>query len=495
MSHDIRTPLNAILGMKDIACAHMGDPDKVRDCLKKIGLSGQHLLSLINDVLDMSKIESGTIVLRQDTVSLPEVLENVLTIMQPQFKEKNQQFSVRLQNVVHEQLLSDSLRLRQVFLNLLSNAHKFTPDYGRITLDVQECAAETPEVAQFIFTITDTGIGMQPDFLAHLFTAFSRERDSRVDKTEGTGLGMAITKRIVDLLGGSIEVRSTPGKGSSFRVALSFQIDRTPLWSKTLPDLSILVADDDAIMCEYTVQMLDRIGIHASWVTSGGQVLEKMKQAIAAGKRYDAVLLDWKMPDLDGLQTTQRIRALCGQELPVLIISAYDWTDIEQPALAAGVTGFLQKPVFISTLVEGLERYVLGNPGGSGEGQAGSGNFSKSRLLLVEDNALNREVAAALLSDMGAAIDVACDGKEGLDAFCQSPAGYYDVILMDIQMPVMDGLSAARTIPILAMTADAFAEDIQAAEKAGMSGHLAKPLDSRTLKQGIGKFVTIASRL
>ena len=499
MSHDIRTPMNAILGMKDIAAAHLDDRARVKDCLKKIGLSGQHLLGLINDVLDMSKIESGEMVLREDVISLPEVLENIVTIMQPQFKEKEQRFSVRLQDVAHEQLVSDSLRLRQVFLNILSNACKFTPPGGSITMDVQELSAEAG-TARFRFTIADTGIGIQPAFLPQIFTAFSRERDSRVDKTEGTGLGMAITKRIVDLLGGSIEVNSRPGEGTSFCVALPMRIEEAPPMEE-FPGLKILVVDDDVILCEHTIGMLQKIGVRADWADSGRRAVELIGEGMEKGEAYDAVFLDWKMPGQDGLETTRRIRKICGDGLPVLIISAYDWDEIAQDAKAAGITGFLQKPIFVSTLVRGLRRYVQKRPGmetdGGGESPV---RFSGRRFLLVEDNLLNQEVATELLTDMGAEIEIAGNGRQGVEAFANSAEGYFDLVLMDIQMPVMDGYTAAReirglarrdagTVPVLAMTADAFAEDIRAAGEAGMNGHLAKPLDGMTLKKEIGKYL------
>ena len=496
MSHDIRTPLNAVLGMKDIADAHLDDPVRVKDCLKKIGLSGQHLLDLINDVLDMSKIESGKMDLREDFLSLPEVLENIVAIMQPQFKEKNQRFSIRLQCVVHEQFIGDTLRLRQILLNIFSNAYKFTPTSGHISMDVRELPAENG-VARFTFTITDTGIGMDPEFLAHLFDAFSREQDSRIDKTEGTGLGMAITKSIVELMGGNIEVASAPGRGTTFHITLPLKIADVPLADETFPDLHILVVDDDAILCEQTMELLHQIGIHAEWVNDGALAVERI--AASGQNQYDAVLLDWKMPGQDGLETTRRLRALCGNELPVVIISAYDWNTVQQEAKAAGVTGFLQKPIFLSTLIYGLQRYVLGKPQPSEEGsKSAQDDFSDTRFLLVEDNAINQEVAAVLLTDMGACVDLASDGQKAVDAFNRSQPGYYDMILMDIQMPVMNGYDAtrairtldredARTIPIFAMTADAFAEDIQAAREAGMNGHMAKPLDKATLRREIGR--------
>lgn len=500
MSHDIRTPLNAVLGMKDIADAHLDDPAKVKDCLRKIGLSGQHLLGLINDVLDMSKIESGEMVLREDSMSLPEVLENVVAIMQPQFSEKEQHFSIRLRSVVHEQFLSDSLRMRQIFINILSNAYKFTPVDGTVSMEVCEKQA-TDGTAHFCFTIADTGIGMKPEFLSHIFTAFSREKDSRVDKTEGTGLGMAITKRFVDMMGGTIEVSSEVGKGTCFRVELPLKIEERQLVKVEFSGLRIIVTDDDAAMCEYMAEMLGQLGIHADWVDSGVQTVEMIKTAEQKGEMYDAVLLDWKMPDLDGFETTRRIRAQWGSQLPVLIISAYDWSDVEKDAEKAGVTGFLQKPIFVSTLIHGLQRYVLGGqPSREAQGADTGAGFGGRRFLLIEDNALNQEVARELLTGMGAEVDTACNGAEGVDMFRQSPAGFYDVILMDVQMPVMNGYEAtkairtmnregAKTVPVLAMTADAFAEDIQAAKDAGMNGHMAKPLDRLTLWREIGRYL------
>ena len=403
MSHDIRTPMNAIMGMTDIASAHIDTPEKVQDCLRKISLSSQHLLGLINDVLDMSKIESGKMTLAEEVIELPEVMDTIVSIMQSSVKARQQQFDVRLRHIRHEQLCCDSLRLRQVLINVLSNASKFTPPGGTVSFDIEETASENAAKAWFKFTVRDTGIGIKPEFLRDIFKPFTRERDSRIDKTEGSGLGMAISKKIVDLMGGTIEVSSEVGTGTEFTIS---------------------------------------------------------------------------------------------EPLPIILISAYDSADVETKARQAGVNGFMTKPVFMSTLCRALQRYVLGQA--AADEQKSKTDFSGKRFLLVEDNALNREIAMEMLESAGAVVESACDGAEGAAKFAAEPAGYYDLLLMDVQMPVMNGYEAtqkirasaktdARTVPIVAMTADAFAEDIIEAKKAGMNSHLAKPLNLATLVREINK--------
>lgn len=500
MSHDIRTPMNAIVGMTEIAAGHLGDSDKVQDCLKKIDLSSKHLLGLINDVLDMSKIESGKMTINRDIMSLPEILENVVAIVQPGMKAKSQKFSVRLHNVRHEQFMSDALRLRQIFVNILSNAVKFTPTGGSISMEVTEAENEKDGYVQLQFVFSDTGIGMKPQFLKHLFDAFTREQDSRVDKTEGSGLGMAITKKIVEILDGSIDVESREGDGSVFTVSLPMKLAVQPEYDlEKMPELRILVVDDDAIMCEYTMQMLKDLGIQGDWSANGSDALKMMMELKEKGIGYDAVILDWMMPEQDGLETAQMIREKLGEELPILIISAYDWADIETEARTVGVSGFLTKPLFPSTLLRGIQRYVLGQNTEICREEPVY-EFSGRRFLLAEDNAMNMEIAVELLSVSGAVVDHVKDGKECVEQFQTSPEGYYDVILMDIQMPVMNGYEAtrairalprkdARTVPILAMTADVFQEDVAAAKEAGMNGHLAKPIDIQSIKREIHRFL------
>lgn len=501
MSHDIRTPMNAIMGMTDIAEAHLDNLDRVKDCLRKISLSSQHLLGLINDVLDMSKIESGKMTLSNSEMSLPELMENVVAIMQPGLKEKSQQFDVRLLNMRHEWLLCDSLRLRQILINLLSNACKFTPVAGRILFEVEECPSERPGTAFFRFEISDTGIGIQPEFIGQIFDPFSRERDSRVDKTDGSGLGLAITKKIVDQMGGTISVKSQPGNGATFVIYLPFQICSGKEIAYRLPYLNILVVDDDLVVCEQTARILCEQGAAVEYETDGREAVRKAAEAHRRGEDYDAVILDWQMPGQDGIETARMIRRETGADIPILLISSYDWSEIEEKALSVGVNGFVMKPIFASTLCRKLRESVLGESAGS-PGRKRKENFSGRRFLLVEDNELNREIATELLSSTGATVEYAVDGAAGVRKFEETPAGYYDLILMDVQMPVMNGYEATRKIrslvredagcvPILAMTADAFAEDITEAKNSGMNGHLAKPLDFSTMVHEISKYILL----
>ncbi|WP_195983548.1 response regulator [Clostridium sp. D33t1_170424_F3] len=500
MSHDIRTPMNAIVGMTEIASMHIGEPYKIKDCLKKISLSSQHLLGLINDVLDMSKIESGNIALNLEPVSLPSVLENIVAIMQPVVKEKKQHFSVRLQHVQHEEFLCDALRLRQIFINILSNASKFTPEGGQIIFEVEELAlVDAPGYARLRFTFSDTGIGIKPEFLPYLFEAFTRERDSRVDKTEGSGLGMAITKKLTELFDGTIQVQSHLGEGTTFCVELPLEITSSKCEQVVdCKDLKILVVDNDVVACEYLANTLEELGADTYWCTSGVNAVERVAQARVSGRNFDIVLLDWQMPDMDGVQTARAIRARADAEIPILIASAYDWSDIEDEAKQVGVNGFLQKPLFKSTLCSGIQRYLAGCP--SVPKKERESSLHGKHILIVEDNQLNREIAIELLSTMGAEVEAAVDGTMGVERFHQSEKGYFDLILMDVQMPNMNGYEATRqiralprrdaaSVPIIAMTADAFAEDVETARKAGMNSHLPKPFNLDSLYKEIGKYL------
>lgn len=496
MSHDIRTPMNAIIGMANIARSHLGDDEKVDNCLKKLLLSSKHLLGLINDVLDMSRIESGKMTVSPAPLFLPELLENVVAIMQPNIKAAEQQFSIHLKGIRHEWFCADALRMRQIFINILSNASKFTPAQGRITVEVEEISNADTGTAVMCFSFADTGIGMKEEFLEHLFESFSRERDSRVDRTEGSGLGMAITKKLVELLDGTIEVHSQPGKGSLFQVTLPLTIVQAPD-DDVFPNLNIMVVDDDNTIGEYLESAFKGRGVCVESAGSGEESIAMLEKARQEGRNYDALFLDWKMPKMDGTLTAKEIRSRFGSELPILIVSAYDWEDIEVEAKACGVDGFISKPLFYSTICQALRKYVLGEmPGSSRQGREEHLMFAGRHFLLVEDNELNREIAMELLGEEGAEMEYAVNGVDGIKMFEQSPEYFYDLILMDVRMPVMDGYEAtrrirslkrgdAKTIPILAMTADAFAEDIAKTKRCGMNGHLTKPLDVQTLNREI----------
>lgn len=489
MSHDIRTPLNAIIGMTEIADRSLDNTEKVHGCHKKIALASQHLLGLINDVLDMSKIESGKMTMSHGMVSLPELVENVVAIMQPEIKSRNQRLVVHPANITAESVYSDVLRLRQIFLNILSNACKFTPKGGQIAFDMEELGFQDEETVLMRFTCSDTGIGMEPEFLGHIFDAFTREQDSRVDKTTGSGLGMAITKRIVDMMGGDIQVKSQIGAGTTFQVTLPFKLVEFPSEAVKLQEHRILLADDDEVVCEYASAIFQELGLDGECVNGGAAAIEKVMEARAQGKDYDIVILDWKMPDKDGLQVAREIRREVGADVPILVASAYDWSDIEEEARSMGISGFLMKPFFRSTILNGLKEYVLEKSVPQwGSVRRQPFDFIGRRFLMAEDNELNREIAVEILSATGAQIDCVYDGAQCLEKFRQSPVGYYDLILMDVQMPVMNGYTAtqeirglprqdAGTVGIWAMTADAFLEDVEKSKAYGMNGHFAKPLD------------------
>ena len=499
MSHDIRTPMNAIIGMTKIASDHMGEPEKVKDCLQKIDLSGRLLVGLINDILDMSKIESGKMVLNNNTASLVELMKNIVSITQPTIRQKRQNFNIRLHKIKHEILEFDSLRLNQVLINLLGNAMKFTPEGGSISIDVSEQSTSRPGYAHYTFCVADTGIGMSPEFMEHLFTSFTRERDGRVDKIEGSGLGMAITKMIVTMMEGTIQVKSEVDKGSVFTVDLDLCIAGEPE-DMVLPDMRILVADDDPDTCQAAAEFLLELGARAEVAVSGRTAAEMAAKAHDRKEDYQMILLDWRMPDMNGVETARAIRKYVGPEVPILVISAYDWSSIEMEAFEVGIDGFIQKPFFKSTLYRCACKYVLRCESKTELKAQESYDLSGKRILLAEDNEINRQIAVEILMGQGAEVETAVDGREALEIFRRSETGHYDLILMDIQMPHMNGYETTKAIrklnradagkiPIFAMTADAFAEDIEAARKAGMNSHLAKPLDVPMMLREIRKYI------
>lgn len=499
MSHDIRTPMNAIIGMTEIAAAHLDDKDRVRDSLEKIRISGRLLVGLINDILDMSKIESGKMTLSNRDFSMAEFLTNIVNIIYPMSCDKAQTFRFRVHGLRHEMICSDSLRLNQILINILSNALKFTPKGGTINVDVTELDSEQAGCTHFRFRVADTGIGMRQDFMENLFTAFTRERDQRVEKIEGSGLGMAITKMIVDMMEGKISVESEPGIGTTFTVDLELSPAREEAQDRTLPPVRVLIVGSDKEACISAAELLKDMGASADTAEDGMCAAEMIYNARREGNAYGMAMIDWDTEAAGGAASVHLIKERLGADAPVLCAASYGWSNIEADAVAAGVDGFVQKPFFRSSLYGSIMRYVFEERSGANE-QTGAADLSGRRILLVEDNELNREIAADILAMSGAAVDTACNGREGVEAFAGSQPGYYDLILMDIQMPVMNGYEAARcirnmerpdagTIPVFAMTADAFAEDIEEAEHSGMNGHLAKPLDIPAMMREIGRYI------
>lgn len=500
MSHDIRTPMNGIVGMTTIAMANIDNTERVKDCLGKITLSSKHLLGLINDVLDMSKIESGKLTLNMSQISLRDTMDSIVNIVQPQIKSRQQHFDIFIQNIITEEVHCDSVRLNQVLINLLSNALKFTPEGGTIKVFLsQEASPAGEKYVRCHFRVKDNGIGMTKEFQEKIFDTFTREEKAQVNKIEGTGLGMAITKAIVEAMKGTITLQSAPGEGSDFHITLDLEKADTAESDMRLPSWRLLVVDNNEDLCLSAVSSLKEIGIDAHWATSGEKALAMVRKCHEEEKDYEVVLLDWKMPDMDGLHTAREMRKLLGQEVPILIISAYDWSDIEDEAKEVGIQGFISKPLFKSNLYLGLRRYMLDTADEEAHEDVNEQKFAGKRILLAEDNDLNWEIAQDLLSEVGFELERAENGKICVEKFEQSEPGFYDVILMDIRMPVMNGYDAAKAIralargdadlPIIAMTADAFSDDIQHCLDCGMNEHVAKPIDVNRLTQLLRKYL------
>ena len=502
MSHDIRTPMNAIVGFTALAASHIDNKEQVQDYLGKISVSGQHLLSLINDVLDMSRIESGKMTLDEAEVHLPDMIHDLRTIIQANITAKQLELFIDTQDVVNEDIITDKLRLNQVFLNILSNAIKFTPAGGIISFRVIEKPSQRAGYADFEFRIKDNGIGMSEAFQKTIFEAFTREKTSTVSGIQGTGLGMAITKSIVDMMGGTITVNSREGKGSEFIVNISCRLGGGAAKFEPIPELQglrTLVADDDTDTCLSVCAMLRKIGMRPDWTSSGREAVIRAKEALDHADEFRAYIVDWQMPDMNGVETVRRIRKVIGDTAPIIILTAYDWADIEQEAREAGVTAFCSKPLFMSEL-----RSVLAAPFCKAAVEEApepeKADFTGKRILLAEDNEMNQMIAEAILTESGFAVDIAPDGAEAVRMMEEAPAGTYDIILMDIQMPTMDGYEAARRIralddpakagiPIIAVTANAFEEDRRLALDAGMDGHLAKPYDIPKMLDTLGRIL------
>ncbi|MCR5256565.1 MAG: response regulator [Desulfovibrio sp.] len=495
MSHDIRTPMNAIVGLTSIARDHVDDSARVDSCLRKIMISGKQLLGLINDVLDMSKIESGKMTLKLEEISLRETMETICDIVRPQIRDKGQNFDVYISNILSENVYCDGIRLNQVLLNFLSNAMKFTPEGGSV--DIELWQDPSPRGAAFVrthFAVRDTGIGMSEEFKSKIFTAFEREDSRRVHRTQGTGLGLVIAKYIVDAMGGSIEVESAQGKGTRFHVAVDLERVVGAENGMSLPPWNILVVDDSAELRRTAELSLRELGTRPQTCRSGEDAVELVQKARAGGEAFFAALIDYKLGGgMNGIATAEKLRELMGGDVPVILISAYDWDDIEEEALKAGLGGFIPKPLFKSTLYRALNR--LRDGGAVAEAEA-PGEEKPSldglRVLLAEDQPINAEIAATILEEAGASVDHAEDGAIASRRFRESAEGWYDVVLMDLRMPRMDGIEAARTIramersdagtvPIIALTADAYAEDAKRCLDAGMNAHMAKPIDVNLL--------------
>ncbi len=492
MSHDIRTPMNAIIGYTALTTTHLDNRERAQDYLAKIAQASNHLLSLINDVLDMSRIEAGKVTIEERPENLADILQGLRNIIQSDIHAKRLELFIDTVDITVEEVFCDRLRLNQILLNLTSNAIKFTPSGGSVAIRVTQKPAQKADRGVYEFRVSDTGIGMSPEFAKTVFDPFTRERTSTVSGIQGTGLGMAITKNIVDMMGGSIQVESTQGRGTTFTVNLElrFAAQRQEIAAiAELSDLRGLVVDDDLVSCQSVSKMLRQIGMRAEWTLSGKEAVVRTSEAIELADPFEVYIVDWSMPEMSGVETVREIRKIVGDDSPIILMSAYDWSDIEEEARRAGVTGFISKPLFASDLHRTLEKSLnCGGEPSARESAPADTFFSGKRILLAEDNELNREIAAELLGEAGFQVECAENGQEARDMVARSAPGYYDLVLMDIQMPIMDGYAATRAIralddpalagiPIIAMTANAFEEDKRRALEDGMNGHLAKPIN------------------
>lgn len=503
MSHDIRTPMNAIIGFSTIAVSHIDNREQVLDCLQKVLSSSNHLLSLINDILDMSRIESGKVQIKEQECNISELMHNLVSIIQPQIKAKQLELFIDTFDVANEDVIADPLKLNQVFINLLSNAVKYTPAGGSISFRIMQKTTFRHGYGDYVFVIKDNGTGMSPDFVEHIFEPFERESTVTQSGIQGTGLGMAITRNIVEMMNGTINVESEPGKGSTFTVEVSLKLqdtEKTEEQIRELEGLRALVVDDDFNVCDGVSKMLKQIGLRSEWTTSGREAVFRAKSAHEEGDSYHTFIIDWQMPGLSGIQTAKEIRKVIGAEAPIIILTAYDWSDIEEEAKSVGVTAFCAKPLFMSDLKSVLlaANNLLEKHEEAPEWTLA--DFGGRRILLVEDNELNREIAQVILEESGFLVDTAPDGTDAVAIMEKAEEGYYDAILMDVQMPTMDGYEATRTIrrlprkdvqslPIIAMTANALEEDKEAALKNGMNAHIAKPLDMDIFISVLKKFL------
>ncbi len=493
MSHDIRTPMNAIVGLSLLTEKNADDPTIVRENLQKMNRASNHLLTLINDILDISKVESGKLNMSPVTFSIVECAENLVTISQPMVKEKNIDFRFHIDRVSHEYLYADQLRINQIFINLLSNAIKYTEPGGQVCVDMKEEPGQTDKSVQLVYKVSDNGIGMTPEFMAKMYEPFSRQTDSRVNAISGTGLGLAITKQMIDLMNGTIDCQSEAGKGTTFTVKLEITIADRQMEEMKLPPIRVLIADDDEVLLETAKDTLSSIGVKADIARSGAEAI----QMISDSADYQVMILDWKMPDMDGIEVTRRLRKEVHNDIPVILISAYDYSDIESAAKEAGISGYICKPLFSSTLYNKINE-VLGNKSAPVNPDSDLEDFTGMRILVAEDNDINWEIISNILEMHGIETERAENGQLVLDRINDKEKAGFDLIFMDIQMPVMNGLNATKAIrslddpeianiPIIAMTADAFSENVSECLAAGMNGHISKPIDIKLVMKEIRK--------
>ncbi len=504
MSHDIRTPMNAILGFTVLLAKDAQNVEKVREYTKKINSSGRHLLSLINDVLDVSKIESGKVVLSIGEFTLNSMISSVDTMIRPMARAKGQKFDVVVTGIRNECLIGDETRLNQVLINLLSNAVKYTQEGGTIWLRLIGLSQRSRQYEHIRIEVEDNGYGMTPEYLEVVFDAFTRAENSTTNKVQGTGLGMAITKNIIELMGGTIDVASEVGHGTIFTAELELRIpdvmSKEQFWQEH-GIMKILTVDDEEQICRNIEMLMKDVGVHTDFAYSGKQAVEKVKQTLADGSCYDVILLDWNMPEMDGIETARQMRAITKQQIPILFLTAYDWDEIEEEAYAAGIDGFLAKPFFVSALKEKLQDIHAKREGKEKPPEEAVVSSLKGRhFLIAEDNEINSEILLELLHIDGADGEVAENGQLAVELFLAADAGHFDAVLMDVQMPVMNGYEAtrcirsmeradAKTIPIIAMTANAFAEDMKDAKDAGMNDHIAKPIDMEIIRKTLSRYL------
>ena len=494
MSHDIRTPMNAIIGMTTIAEKNLGDTDSVRDSLHKISMASSHLLTLINDILDISKVESGKLNLSPVTFSIAETADNLVNMSLPMVREKNIDFRFRARDIKTEYLYADQLRINQIYINILSNAVKYTEPGGSVSVDLSEQPSPKEKSVRLIYRVADTGIGMSEEFMQRMYQPFSRQTDSRVNTIQGTGLGLAITKQMVELMDGTIECQSRQGEGTTFTVTLDIPVADRRIEEMRLEGTEVLVVDDDTILLETAKDALESLGAAAEVSASAEEAYERMVRRHREGRDYDVIILDWKMPGTDGVELARKIRKTAGIDVPILLISAYDWSDLEETAREAGANGFISKPLFRSRLYDRISQ-VLGVSSGPAEAEEDNSDIAGMHILVAEDNDINWEIIAMLLSMHGIEAKRAENGRICTDLLAEAPEDSWDLVFMDIQMPVMNGLDATRAIralpnwaakiPIIAMTADAFSENVAECLAAGMNGHIAKPIDIKLVLKEI----------